>query len=49
MSGTVRTERLGGLKIDDQHEFRRRLNGSFGQTTPCLMLRYLIWRRIVEN
>src|SRR5262249_7990987 len=36
-------------EIDDQHEFRRGLNGNFGQTTSCLMLRYLIWRRILEN
>jgi hypothetical protein len=49
VGGTVRTERLGGLKIDDQHEFRRRVTGSFGQITSCLMLGYLIWRRILKN
>jgi hypothetical protein len=25
VGGTVRTERFGGLKIEDLHEFRRRL------------------------
>ena len=45
----VEAERLRGLQIDDRQKFRQRLNGSFGQTISCLLLRYFIRRRILKN